>query len=90
MEVFLEVLANPADMTRAQWILLAILAFVLLGAFYMVWRLYKVIITAKATPYVPNIGRKRLAAHNAAQGSVNVKASEQPSTPASSPESKDA
>ena len=61
MDVFLEALSNPADMSRQQWILVAIVIFVLVGAAYMLWRLYKLIVNSQKSTYVPNIGRKRLA-----------------------------
>ena len=61
MEVLLEALANPADMSQSQLLLLAILVFVLAGAVYLVWRLFRMIVMSQKSTYVPNIGRKRLA-----------------------------
>jgi hypothetical protein len=61
MEALLQALASPTAMSSQQWLLVAILVFVVIGAAYMVWRLYKLVMTEQKSTYVPNIGRKRLA-----------------------------
>jgi hypothetical protein len=40
MEALLQALASPGEMSSQQWLLVAILVFVVIGAAYMVWRLY--------------------------------------------------
>lgn len=62
METLLEALMNPADMTRPQVLLLVILLFVVIASLYFVWRLYRIVMTSRKTPYVPNIGLKRTGA----------------------------
>jgi cytochrome c-type biogenesis protein CcmH/NrfG len=61
MEALLQALASPGAMSGQQWLLVAILVFVVIGAAYLVWRLYKLVMTEQKSTYVPNIGRKRLA-----------------------------
>ena len=61
MDVLLQALSSPADMTSQQWLLVAILVFVVIGVAYMAWRLYKLVMAEQKSTYVPNIGRKRLA-----------------------------
>lgn len=69
METLLATLANPSEMGKTQVLLLAIILFVLIGSFYFVWRIYRIIITARKNTYVPNIGLKR-AGLNAGTGSI--------------------
>lgn len=59
MQVFLEALMNPGDMTGAQWLLMVIILIVVLGSLVFIWRLYRIILTSRKQPYKPNIGLKR-------------------------------
>lgn len=60
MEALLQALKNPGAMSNSQWLLLAIMVFVLLGSAYLVFRIYRIIVADRKSTYVPNIGRKRL------------------------------
>lgn len=60
METLLNALRDPASMTGQQWLLVAIMAFVIVGCVYFVFRLYRVIQNERKSSYVPNIGRARL------------------------------
>jgi hypothetical protein len=53
---------NPGTMTRSQWLLLAIMLFILAGSLYFVWKLYRIIVASRKSTYVPNIGLKRMGA----------------------------
>lgn len=59
MEVLLQSLMNPGEMSSLQWLMLAIMLFVVIGSLYFVWRLYAIVMTSRKTPYKPNIGLKR-------------------------------
>ena len=60
MDVFLEAIRDPGNMTRQQWLLVVIMLFVIAGGIYFVWRLYRIIEADRKSTYVPNIGRRRL------------------------------
>jgi hypothetical protein len=62
MDALLDALKDPASMTGAQWLLLGIIVFFLLGIAFFVFRLYRSIEAERRARYVPNIGRKRLEA----------------------------
>lgn len=62
MNALLDALKDPASMTGAQWLLLGIIVFFLLGIGFVVVRLYRSIEAEHRAKYVPNIGRKRLEA----------------------------
>ncbi len=67
METLLAALQNPGSMTGAQWLLLGIIVFFVLGLCYAVYRMYRSIEAERRRKYVPNIGRKRLEAERNAQ-----------------------
>ena len=89
MDVLLGALANPADMSQSQLLLLAILVFVLAGAVYLAWRLFRMIVTSQKSTYVPNIGRKRLATHRTVPGNPDVQTPVQMSATAASAKPED-
>lgn len=60
MDVILQALSSPDEMSRLQWLLVAIMAFVVVGSAYFVWKLIAIVKTSRKSTYVPNIGRKRL------------------------------
>lgn len=60
MDVLLEALKNPGNMSNQQWLLVAIILFVLAGSAFFVYRVIRIIATERKSSYVPNIGRKRL------------------------------
>jgi flagellar biogenesis protein FliO len=60
VDVLLQALSNPDEMSRMQWLLMAILAFIVVGSAYFVWKLYAIIKGSRKSAYVPNIGLKRL------------------------------
>ena len=70
MDVLLQALVNPGEMSGQQWLMIAIILFVIVGVAYMAWRLYKLILAEQKSTYVPNIGRKRL---NTMQGNDEQK-----------------
>lgn len=60
MDVLLEALKNPGDMDRAQWLMVAIMLFIVVGALYFVVRLYRIVLHSSKQTYKPNIGLKRV------------------------------
>ncbi len=62
MDALLEALKNPGSMTSAQWLLLGIILFFVVGIGFVAFRLYRSIEAERRSRYVPNIGRKRLEA----------------------------
>ena len=60
MDVFLQALMSPDEMTRPQWLLVAIMLFIIAGSLYFAWKLYRIAMASKKSTYVPNIGLKRL------------------------------
>jgi len=60
VDVFLQALMNPGGMTRAQWLLVAIMLFIIAGSLYFVWKLYRIALASRKSTYVPNIGLKRM------------------------------
>jgi hypothetical protein len=67
VNALLDALKNPASMSSAQWLMVGIIVFVLLGSVYFVLRLYRLIEAERRNKYVPNIGRKRLDAERKAK-----------------------
>lgn len=70
MDAIIQALSAPGDMSRMQWLLVAIMAFVVVGSVFFVWRLYAIVISSRKKTYVPNIGLKRMrkAAEDSAPG----------------------
>ncbi len=62
MDALLEALKNPGSMTSAQWLLLGIILFFVVGIGFVAFRLYRSIEAERRAKYVPNIGRRRLEA----------------------------
>jgi hypothetical protein len=61
VEVLLQALMNPGSMTRLQWLMIALMLFVVVGSLFFVWKLYTIIVASRhKEPYKPNIGLKRL------------------------------
>lgn len=56
----LEALMNPADMTQEQWLIVGILAFIVIGILYFVYRTWLVIKESATKKYKPNIGLSRI------------------------------
>ena len=56
----LETLMNPGTMTRDQWMIVAILVFIVIGIFYFLYRTYVIIRESATTKYKPNIGLSRM------------------------------
>jgi hypothetical protein len=56
----LEALMNPGQMTQDQWMIVAILAFIVIGIVYFVYRTWVVIRDAAKNKYKPNIGLNRI------------------------------
>jgi hypothetical protein len=67
VDVFLQALMNPGEMTRLQWLLVAIMLFIFVGSLFFVWKLYGIVMNSRKTPYVPNIGLKRMREEAAAR-----------------------
>jgi hypothetical protein len=61
MSELLNALTNPGTMGQAQWLVLAIAAFIVLGSMYFVWKLYKILFSTRKSTYKPNIGLSTLA-----------------------------
>lgn len=59
MQAILDALSNPGAMTGAQWLVLAIGAFIVLGSLYFVLKLIKVFRGIGKSTYTPNIGLSR-------------------------------
>ena len=76
MDVLLEALRNPGDMDRAQWLMVVIMLFVVVGLLYFVWRLYRIVLNSSKQTYKPNIGLKRVGpgARSAAGTEASAKA----------------
>ncbi len=53
-------LMNPGSMSQAQWMLLAIGLFIVVGALYFVLILYRLLKNVGKSDYKPNIGLSRL------------------------------
>ena len=62
----LEALMNPGTMTQDQWMIVAILVFIVIGILYFVYRTWVVIRDSTRHKYKPNIGLNR---HQAQQDS---------------------
>jgi len=60
MSELVTALMNPGTMTQAQWLILAIAAFILIGAAYFVFMLIRLIKSIGKSTYKPNIGLSRL------------------------------
>lgn len=73
MNALLEALQSPDTMTGAQWLMVGIIVFVLLGSIFFVYRLYRLIENERRSKYVPNIGRKRLEAERRARGAEEAR-----------------
>lgn len=56
----LEALMNPGAMAREQWMILAILVFIVIGIAYFVYRTWVVIRESATKKYKPNIGLSRI------------------------------
>ena len=76
MNALLEALKSPGTMTGAQWLMVGIIVFVLLGSIFFVYRLYRLIENERRSKYVPNIGRKRLEAERRARGAQEARGRE--------------
>lgn len=59
MQEILNALSNPGAMSSAQWLVLAIGAFIVLGSIYFILKLFKLIKGIGKTTYTPNIGLSR-------------------------------
>ncbi len=59
MQEVLNALSNPGAMSSAQWLVLAIGAFIVLGSLYFILKLFKLIKGLGKTTYKPNIGLSR-------------------------------
>lgn len=79
MDAIMQALSTPGDMTRIQWLLVAIMAFVVVGSVFFVWKLYAIIVSSRKETYVPNIGLKRMkkAAEDSASGASGKGADEE-------------
>ena len=60
MAELMNALSDPASMTQAQWLVLAIAAFIVLGSLYFMLKLFKLVKNLGKTDYKPNIGRSRV------------------------------
>jgi hypothetical protein len=56
MQELINALSNPGAMSGAQWLVLAIGLFIVLGSLYFVLKLVKIIKGIGKTTYTPNIG----------------------------------
>lgn len=56
MDVLLDALSSPGTMSTSQWVVLAIGSFIVLGSFYFILKLVKLIRSIGKTTYTPNIG----------------------------------
>ncbi len=56
----LEALMNPGQMTQDQWMIVGILAFIVIGILYFVYRTWVVIRDSAKHKYKPNIGLNRI------------------------------
>ncbi|MDT8399385.1 MAG: hypothetical protein RQ899_12285 [Pseudomonadales bacterium] len=63
MAGLMSALLDPAALTHAQWLALAIILFVVIASIYFVWRLYRIISRAGKSTYKPNIGLSRVRQH---------------------------
>lgn len=59
MQELINALSNPGAMSSAQWLVLAIGAFIVLGSLYFLLKLFKLIKGIGKTTYKPNIGLSR-------------------------------
>jgi hypothetical protein len=59
MQEVLNALSNPGTMSSAQWLVLAIGAFIVLGSLYFILKLFKLVKGIGKATYVPNIGLSR-------------------------------
>lgn len=59
MQEILNALSNPGAMSSAQWLVLAIGTFIVLGSIYFILKLFKLIKGIGKTTYKPNIGLSR-------------------------------
>lgn len=59
MQELINALSNPGTMSSAQWLVLAIGAFIVLGSLYFLLKLFKLIKGVGKTTYKPNIGLSR-------------------------------
>ena len=59
MSEVLAALQNSDSLTQAQWMVISIVFFIVLGVGYFILRLYKIIKGAKKSQYKPNIGLSR-------------------------------
>jgi len=56
----LEALMNPGQTTQDQWMIVGILAFIVIGILYFVYRTWVVIRDSAKHKYKPNIGLNRI------------------------------
>lgn len=59
MQELFDALSNPGSMSTAQWLVLAIGSFIVLGSIYFVLKLIKLIKGIGKSTYTPNIGITR-------------------------------
>jgi hypothetical protein len=59
MQELINALSNPGAMSSAQWLILGIGAFIVLGSLYFILKLFKLIRSIGKTSYKPNIGLSR-------------------------------
>jgi hypothetical protein len=59
MQELINALSNPGAMSSAQWLILGIGAFIVLGSLYFILKLFKLIRSIGKTTYTPNIGLSR-------------------------------
>ena len=59
MQELFDALSSPGTMSTAQWLVLAIGSFIVLGSIYFVLKLIKLVKSIGKTTYTPNIGLTR-------------------------------
>jgi len=87
MQELLNALSNPGAMSSAQWLVLGIGAFIVLGSLYFILKLFKLIKSIGKTTYTPNIG---LAKHPYKGQSVSKGSEDESESEAANSDSSDA
>ena len=64
MGSFFSALIHPGSWNQAQWLAIAIAAFVLVASVYFVVRLYQIVRSIGKSTYKPNIGLSRTARYS--------------------------
>jgi hypothetical protein len=59
MSELMNALSNPGSMSQAQWLVIAIAAFIVIASLYFVWKLFQLVKMSSKTAYQPKIGLAR-------------------------------